>query len=123
MIIPDEPGEVYADHAYGAFSVKVAIEAKGGIARLLRKGNRWLKAARLGSQSMGSKRRRTRSFRCGFGSCLMHQTDSSCYCQHLRNTNEIVGCGGEHEEPLDQAAATMPGRARASIAERRLVSF
>src|ERR1700751_6230407 len=63
-------------------------------------------------RSMGRKRRRTRSFRCGFVSCLTLRTDSSPCCQHLRNTNEIVGRGGEHEEPLDQAAATMSGLAQ-----------
>src|SRR5246500_1581698 len=68
-------------------------------------------AARM-SRSMGRKGRCTRSFRCGFVSCLTLQTDSSRCYQHLRNTNEIVGRGGEHEEPLDQAAATMPGLAQ-----------
>jgi transposase, IS5 family len=43
-IIPDEPGEVYADKAYDALSVEKAIEGKGGIPKLLRKGHRWLKA-------------------------------------------------------------------------------
>jgi IS5 family transposase len=43
-IIPDEPGEVYADRAYDALSVEKAIEAKGGTAKLLRKGHRWLPA-------------------------------------------------------------------------------
>src|SRR6202008_3091764 len=70
-------------------------------------------AARM-SRSMGRKRRRTRSFRCGFVSCLTLRTDSSPCCQHLRNTNEIVGRGGEHEEPLDQAAATMSGLAQST---------
>src|SRR5919197_1135581 len=37
-IIPNEPGEVYADKAYDALAVEKAIEAKGGIAKLLRKG-------------------------------------------------------------------------------------
>ena len=41
-IIPDEPGEVYADRAYDALSVEKAIEAKGGTAKLMRKGHRWL---------------------------------------------------------------------------------
>src|ERR1700758_4048022 len=68
-------------------------------------------AARM-SQSMGRQRRRTRGFRWGFASWLTLQTDSSRCCQHLRNTSEVVGCGGEHEEPLDQAAATMPGLAQ-----------
>ena len=46
-IIPEEPGEVYADKAYDALSVEEAIKAKGGTARLLRKGHRWLPAERL----------------------------------------------------------------------------
>jgi transposase, IS5 family len=46
-IIPDAPGEVYADRAYDALSVEKAIATKGGIAKLLRKGHRWLPAARL----------------------------------------------------------------------------
>jgi transposase, IS5 family len=46
-IIPDEPGEVYADKAYDALSVEKAIKAKGGTAKLLRKGHRWLPAERL----------------------------------------------------------------------------
>jgi IS5 family transposase len=46
-IIPNEPGEVYADRAYDALSVEKAIIAAGGTARLLRKGHRWLAAARL----------------------------------------------------------------------------
>lgn len=46
-LIPEEPGEVYADKAYDALSVEKAILAAGGTARLLRKGHRWLPAARL----------------------------------------------------------------------------
>ncbi len=46
-IIPEEPGEVYADKAYDALSVEKAIEAKGGTSKLLRKGHRWLPAERL----------------------------------------------------------------------------
>src|SRR5919198_3771249 len=46
-IIPNEPGEVYADKAYDALAVEKAIEAKGGISKLLRKGHRWLKAENL----------------------------------------------------------------------------
>ncbi len=38
MILPDEPGEVYGDRAYDALSVEVAIVAKGGTAKLRRKG-------------------------------------------------------------------------------------
>src|ERR1700732_4277559 len=46
-IIPDEPGEVYADRAYDALAVEKAIEARDGTVRLLRKGHRWLAAATL----------------------------------------------------------------------------
>jgi transposase, IS5 family len=46
-IIPDEPGEVYADKAYDALSVERAIEAKGGTSKLMRKGHRWLPAKAL----------------------------------------------------------------------------
>src|SRR4029453_863353 len=46
-IIPNAPGEVYGDRAYDALSVEKAIEAKGGVAKLVRKGHRWLAAAKL----------------------------------------------------------------------------
>jgi IS5 family transposase len=46
-IIPDEPGEVYADRAYDALAVEKAIEAAGGTSKLLRKGRRHLTAERL----------------------------------------------------------------------------
>jgi hypothetical protein len=46
-IIPDKPGEVYADKAYDALSVEEAINTKGGTARPLRKGHRWLAAEKL----------------------------------------------------------------------------
>jgi transposase, IS5 family len=45
-IIPDEPGEVYADRAYDALAVEKAIEARGGTPKLMRKGHRWLAAER-----------------------------------------------------------------------------
>jgi hypothetical protein len=45
-IIPDEPGEVYADRAYDALAVEKAIEARGGTPKLMRKGHRWLAAGR-----------------------------------------------------------------------------
>jgi IS5 family transposase len=47
-IIPDGPGEVHADRAYDALWVERAIKAKGGTSRLMRKGHRWLPAARCG---------------------------------------------------------------------------
>ena len=46
-IIPDEPGEVYADRAYAALPVERAILSAGGTARLLRKGHRYLAAEKL----------------------------------------------------------------------------
>jgi transposase, IS5 family len=46
-IIPDAPGEVYGDKAYDALSVEMAIKAKGGTSKLMRKGHRWLPAERL----------------------------------------------------------------------------
>lgn len=47
MIIPDGPGEVYADRAYDALSVAAAVKAKGGTPKVMRKGHRWLKAEKL----------------------------------------------------------------------------
>src|SRR5579864_1206951 len=41
-------------------------------------------------------------------SYLMVQSDSSGCCQNFGDSNEIVGDGGQHEEPLDQATAAMP---------------
>jgi transposase, IS5 family len=46
-IIPDAPGEVYADKAYDALSVEKAIKATGGTSKLMRKGHRWLPAKKL----------------------------------------------------------------------------
>jgi IS5 family transposase len=39
-LIPDAPGEVYADKAYDALSLEKAILAKGGTVKLMRKGHR-----------------------------------------------------------------------------------
>jgi Transposase DDE domain len=46
-IIPDAPGEVYGDKTYDALSVEMAIKAKGGTSKLMRKGHRWLPAEKL----------------------------------------------------------------------------
>src|SRR5262249_1296992 len=46
-MIREQPGEVYGDKAYDALSVEAASEASGGVAKLLRKGHRWLKAKTL----------------------------------------------------------------------------
>jgi IS5 family transposase len=45
-IIPDEPGEVYAERAHDALAIEKAIEARGGTPKLMRKGHRWLAAER-----------------------------------------------------------------------------
>src|SRR3984893_6770218 len=47
-----------------------------------------------------------------FASYWTLQTDSSRCCQELRDANEIVGDSGQDEEPLHQAAPTMPGLAQ-----------
>ena len=47
LILPDEPGEVYADRAYDALAVETAIIAAGGTSKLMRKGHRWLPAKAL----------------------------------------------------------------------------
>lgn len=59
-MIPDDPGEVYADKAYDALSVEKAIEAKGGTPKLLRKGHRWLKAASLEAHNRPLRKIRAR---------------------------------------------------------------
>jgi transposase, IS5 family len=59
-IIPDEPGEVYGDRAYDALSVEVAIEAKGGTSKLMRKGHRWLKPATREARNRPLRRVRSR---------------------------------------------------------------
>src|SRR5579863_1772027 len=41
-------------------------------------------------------------------SYLMAQADSSGCCQNFGDSDEIVGDGGQHKEPLDQATAAMP---------------
>ncbi len=50
-IIPDEPGEVYADKAYDALSVEQAIKAKGGTSKPMRKGHRWLPAKKFAARN------------------------------------------------------------------------
>ncbi len=50
-IIPDEPGEVYADKAYDALSVEKAIKAKGGSVKVLRNGHRWLPAKKFAARN------------------------------------------------------------------------
>ena len=44
----------------------------------------------------------------------MLQADSSRRSQQLWDANEVAGCGGEYEEPLDQAATAMPRLAQAA---------
>jgi len=64
-------------------------------------------------EEMGT-RLRIRGIAYGFASYSMLQTDSSGCRQNFRDTNEIVGSGGQHEEPFDQATTTMAGLAQAA---------
>jgi hypothetical protein len=57
-IVPEEPGEVYADKAYDALAVEKAIEAKGGTSRSMRR-------AIAGCPPNGSKRIIARCARSG----------------------------------------------------------
>src|SRR4029077_1009735 len=43
-----------------------------------------------------------------------HLQISAIACQNFWNANEIVGSGGEDEEPLDQFPPAMPGLAQAA---------
>jgi len=111
--------------------------------------------SRLASATRGlmcSDRRCKRDIRCGFASYSTPRTDSSRCGQKLRDADEIVGGGRQHEEPFDQRLSAMaclaqpadgldpaegffdqltldrtdePGWrvVRPSIAERRLVLF
>ena len=51
---------------------------------------------------------------CDFASFLMLQSCSCRCCQNLRDSNEIVGCRSQDEEPLHQTATTVPGLAQAA---------
>src|SRR5271154_1478253 len=46
------------------------------------------------------------------GSFSVLRADSSRRRQNLRDANEVVGCSGEHEEPLDQTATAMSSLAQ-----------
>src|ERR1700757_2587286 len=85
--------------------------------RLLKKIVRMTIFVTCGSKTkrlMGLERRSMRYVGGPVGSFSMLQTDSSRRGQQLWDANEIVGCGGEHEEPLDQAATAMPRLAQAA---------
>src|SRR5260221_87562 len=56
--------------------------------------------------------RRSRDFRHALRRSSMLQTDSSRCGQQFRDADEIVGGGGEDEEPFDQPAAAMTGLAQ-----------
>jgi len=62
----------------------------------------------------GDDPRRRRGFWRDIASYCALRTVSSRCRQKLRDANEILGGGGEHEEPLDQAAAAMAGLAQAA---------
>src|SRR6516165_12617309 len=56
---------------------------------------------------MCSDRRCKRDIRCGFASYSTARTDSSRCGQKLRDADEIVGGGRQHEEPFDQRLSAM----------------
>src|SRR3972149_4671144 len=51
---------------------------------------------------------------CGVRSFSRLRTDSSCRCEDFRDADQVVGSGGEREEPIDQRAAAMAGLAQAA---------
>ena len=59
-LLPDRPGEANADRAYDALAVEKAIEAKGGLSQLMRKGHRWLPAKKLAMHNRPLRRVRSR---------------------------------------------------------------
>src|SRR6266404_8798567 len=63
---------------------------------------------------MGRDLRRMHGIGCGPASYSMLRTDSSCWGQKFWDANKVVSGGGEHEEPLHQAAAAMTGLAQAA---------
>jgi hypothetical protein len=66
-------------------------------------------------RSMGAEWRRTQDICCDFTSLLALQAEPSRRrSQKLRDTNEIVGSGGEHEKPLQQAGTAMACPAQAT---------
>src|SRR4249920_476242 len=68
--------------------------------------------ARRTSGVMGRDARCRGGIGCGFVAYATLQADSSRCCQELGDANEIVGGSSQDEEPLHQAAATMPGLAQ-----------
>ena len=56
---------------------------------------------------MDRERRRRRGVDCGLASYLSRQTDLSGR-QKFGNSNQIIGSGGQDEEPFNQAAAIAP---------------
>lgn len=72
-------------------------------------------AAAVMTRSMGAERRRTNDICGDFPSLLTLQAEPSRHrSQKLRDANEIVGSGGEHEKPLQQAARAMACPAQAT---------
>ena len=62
---------------------------------------------RLRNWAVDRERRRRRGVDCGLASYLSRQTDSSGR-QKFGNSNQIIGSGGQDEEPFNQAAAIAP---------------
>ena len=66
------------------------------------------------SGALGGGLRRMRDIRYVFASRSTLQTDSPRCSQYLRDAHQIVGGGGQDEEPFDQPSAAMPGLAQGS---------
>jgi IS5 family transposase len=101
-IIPEEPGEVYADKAYDALAVEKAIEAKGGTSKLMRKGHRWLPAARLEAHNRPLRPVRARIEKI-FGTwkrswMLLRTSPIRCFSDSIvTDGSEMIRCEGRQD--------------------------
>ena len=106
--IPDDPGEVYGDKAYDALSAEAAIEAKGGTAKLLRKGHRFLPAEALEEHNHPRKPIRSRiekilapgSVATGCGACdgsAWRKPNSKSISRRLPTISSVI-CGYNADE-------------------------
>ena len=104
--------------AFGTVSRGPALDARTSrCRRIQRRANRLLKNRTLRAilpinavarnWAVDRERRRRRGVDCGLASYLSRQTDSSGR-QKFGNSNQIIGSGGQDEEPFNQAAAIAP---------------
>ena len=63
---------------------------------------------------VGSNSRWGRGIRCNVASHSSLQTESSRRNQELWNAHEIIGGGGQHEQPFDQCSPAMSGFTQAA---------